>query len=373
MASASTIAPLVAPSAARLLAWYDRHRRELPWRARPGEAPDPYRVWLSEVMLQQTAVVAAIPYYRRFVERWPDVRSLAAASQDEVLAAWAGLGYYARARRLHACARLVAERHGGRFPDSEAGLAALPGIGPYTAAAVAAIAFGRPAAAVDGNVLRVISRVFAVAEPLPAATGGIRALLRELVPAGRPGDFAQAVMELGATLCAPRRPACARCPWRDACAGRRAGLAAELPRRPPRKPRPARHGLAFWIERDDGAVLLRRRPDGGLLGRMLEVPSTPWRGAPWSLDEARRHAPVAGEWRLLPGSARHGFTHFTIELAVARLAGAGTRGAPAGGWYHPSRFPALALPTLTRKVIGHAGTNGEPVTAGPAGSRPRGR
>ncbi|MBT5435169.1 MAG: A/G-specific adenine glycosylase [Rhodospirillaceae bacterium] len=335
-----------------LLAWYDRHRRDLPWRARPGETADPYRVWLSEIMLQQTQVQAVIPYFLSFLERWPDVGALGAAPREEVMAAWAGLGYYARARRLHDCARQIAGELDGVFPDTEAGLRALPGIGAYTSGAVAAIAFDRPAAAVDGNVERVMARSYAIGAPMPAAKKEIRKRTQALVPTDRPGDFAQALMDLGATICTPRRPACGLCPWRDACAGRLAGIAEELPRPAPRKERPHRHGLVFWLERDDGAVLLRTRPDEGLLGGMMEAPTTPWREAPWTLEEALPHAPLAGDWELLPDLVRHGFTHFTIDLKVAVLSGATAPGH--GSWHHPESFDSLALPTLTRKVVRHA-------------------
>jgi len=340
------------PDAPSLLGWYDRHRRDLPWRARPGETADPYRVWLSEIMLQQTTVVAVIPYFLRFLERWPTVADLACAEREDVMAAWAGLGYYARARRLHDCARVVAGEMGGRFPDTEAALRALPGIGAYTAGAIAAIAFDRPAAAVDGNVERVMARVYAIDRPLPQAKKAIRLKTEAMVPDDRPGDFAQALMDLGATVCTPRNPACGICPWRDVCEGRKIGRAEALPRPAPKKERPHRHGLAFWLERPDGSVLLRTRPDEGLLGGMLEVPSTPWRDEVWPLDDALSHAPVAGDWRLLPDVVRHGFTHFTIDLSVALLVAESET--PSGAWHHPDEFERLALPTLTRKVIRHA-------------------
>jgi A/G-specific adenine glycosylase len=344
------------PSSASLLAWYDRHRRDLPWRARPGELVDPYRVWLSEIMLQQTQVQAVIPYFLRFLERWPTVEALASADLDDVLAAWAGLGYYARARRLHACARVVAADFGGRFPDDEAGLLALPGVGAYTAGAIAAIAFSRPAAAVDGNVERVMARAYAIETPLPAAKTAIRERTLAMIPPDRPGDFAQALMDLGATVCTPRSPACGICPWRDGCAARKAGIAADLPVAAPKKQRPQKHGLVFWVERGDGAVLLRRRPDEGLLGGMLELPSTPWREERWSLAEALPHAPAAADYRLLPGVARQGFTHFLIDLAVAcvRVQGTGPAPGPQDQWHKPEAFGDLALPTLTRRAIRHA-------------------
>lgn len=348
-----TVGPTDIP-ARKLLAWYDRHRRTLPWRAAPGAAADPYHVWLSEIMLQQTTVVTVGPYFAKFLKRWPDVGGLAAAELDDVLHAWAGLGYYARARNLHACARHVRDRLDGRFPDDEAALRALPGIGAYTAAAVAAIAFGRRAVVVDGNVERVMARLFAVETPLPVAKSVLRAHADSLTPTARPGDYAQAVMDLGATVCAPRKPRCPECPWAGICAARRAGVAESLPRRAPKPERPTRHGVAFWIERADGAVLLRRRPARGLLGAMMEFPSTEWRARKWSTAAARKQAPVDAEWTPLPGPVRHGFTHFRLELDV--LAGRvdnGDRGAD-GVWCPPDRFGDYALPTLMRKVAAHA-------------------
>src|SRR3954471_21180672 len=240
------------PDPRELLAWYDRHRRDLPWRAKPGERADPYRVWLSEVMLQQTTVAAVRPFYERFLKRFPTVKRLAAAPVEEVMQAWAGLGYYSRARNLHACARAVAERHGGRFPDTEEGLRRLPGIGAYTVAAIAAIAFNRPAAAVDGNVERVVSRLFLVETPLPKAKPMIRDLAEALVPAERPGDFAQSLMDLGATICTPKRPACAVCPWLGACRARAAGVQETLPRKGPKAEGVLRRGAAFVALRGDG-------------------------------------------------------------------------------------------------------------------------
>jgi A/G-specific adenine glycosylase len=302
------------PDPQRLLAWYDRHRRALPWRALPGEAADPYRVWLSEVMLQQTTVATVKPYFDFFVARWPDVSALAAASLDDVLRAWAGLGYYARARNLHACAKVVAERHGGRFPEDESALRALPGIGDYTAAAIRAIAFGRKATPVDGNFERVVARVFAVKAPLPDAKPALKKLAAEITPDERPGDWAQAMMDLGATICTPAKPRCVLCPWRDSCRAASLGIAEDLPRRAPKKQRPTRHGVAF-VAFHAGKVLLRRRPEKGLLGGLLEVPSTEWREAPWEQD-AVRHAPFGTDWRALPGTVQHTFTHFHLILDV---------------------------------------------------------
>ena len=311
-----TPSSLETPDPAALLRWYDRHRRALPWRAPAGVRPDPYRVWLSEIMLQQTTVATVGPYFDRFVARWPDVSALAAASLDEILQLWQGLGYYARARNLHACARAVVERHRGEFPEDPAALRTLPGIGAYTAAAIAAIAFDVRTAAIDGNVERVVARLYAVAEPLPAAKPHLGALAAALVPEQRAGDFAQALMDLGATICAPRRPRCVLCPWRACCVAARAGVADAIPARVEKPERPLRYGVAFWLTRGDGRVLLRRRPEKGLLGGMTEIPSTPWRSEPWALEEAIRIAPAATDWTRLPGTVRHGFTHFRLELAI---------------------------------------------------------
>jgi A/G-specific adenine glycosylase len=347
------------PDPASLLAWYDRHRRKLPWRALPGEKPDPYAVWLSEIMLQQTTVKAVEPYYARFLARWPSVRDLAAAPLDDVLRLWAGLGYYARARNLHACARAVTACHGGQFPADEAALRALPGIGDYTAAAIAAIAFDRPAAPVDGNIERVVSRVFAVAEPLPAAKGTIRALAQRLMPARRAGDFAQALMDLGAMICTPARPACALCPWGDTCAARRGGRPEDFPGKAPRTTGRLRRGAAFLIQRRDGALLIRQRPEHGLLGGMTEVPTTAWThdfDEARALDEAPRIADASTvRWRRLPGVVTHVFTHFPLELVVF-AADVPARTRPPNG----TRFVPLAdladeaLPKVMRKVVAMA-------------------
>lgn len=341
---------------AALLDWYDRHRRHLPWRAPPGTRPDPYRVWLSEIMLQQTTVPVVAGYFQRFLERWPTFEALAGAELDEVLHAWQGLGYYARARNLHACARRLVADHGGRFPDEETALRALPGIGRYTAAAIAAIAHDRPATVVDGNVERVIARLRAVETPLPAAKPVLYALAAELTPRARPGDYAQALMDLGAGVCTPRKPGCHACPWQGACEGYAKGTAESLPRRAPKRPRPLRHGVAFWLMRKDGAVLLRRRPEKGLLGGMIELPSTPWRAEPWELAEASAHAPEPLPWQALPEPVRHGFTHFEIELlvAVAESADSGCAGENNDIWCPPARFSEHALPSLTRKLVRYA-------------------
>ena len=347
------------PSAADLLAWYDRHHRRLPWRVTPperavGVVADPYRVWLSEVMLQQTTVAAVKSYFEAFTTRWPDVGALAAADEGEVMKAWAGLGYYSRARNLKACAERVAREFGGRFPESEDELMRLPGIGPYTAAAIAAIAFDRPATVVDGNVERVIARRFALDAPMPGVKGEIRRLAGLITPNARPGDHAQAMMDLGATICAPKSPACGLCPWCEGCAGRASGTPERFPIKAEKKARPTRVGVAFVAVRADGAVLLRRRPPRGLLGGMSEPPGTVWReGAIAAADLAG--APVAGRWRQIAGAVGHTFTHFHLELTVMRGDVDGGAAAPEGHWWSgPGEVDGEALPTVFRKAIAAA-------------------
>jgi A/G-specific adenine glycosylase len=349
-------APIRVPQAADLLAWYDRHRRTLPWRASPGERPDPYRVWLSEIMLQQTTVKAVAPYYARFLERFPTVARLARAPLDDVLRAWAGLGYYARARNLHACALAVTERHGGRFPSTEAALAELPGIGPYTAAAIAAIAFDARATPVDGNVERVVARLFAVEEELPDAKPEIRRLAATLTPARRPGDFAQGMMDLGASLCTPRKPACVLCPWTENCAARARGDAETFPRKAAKPEGRLRRGAAYVVVRADGRLLVRTRPAKGLLGGMTEVPTSAWTHD-FDADAALAEAPslARAKWRRVPGVVRHVFTHFPLELVVHRAKVAASTRAPAGTrWVALADVAAEALPNVMRKVVAHA-------------------
>jgi len=343
--------PDIAPA---LLAWYDRHRRVLPWRALVGATTDPYRVWLSEIMLQQTTVATVGPYFARFLERWPDVEALAAAPLDRVLQQWAGLGYYARARNLHKCAVVVARDHGGVFPDSEGALLELPGIGAYTAAAIAAIAFGRSTNVVDGNVERVMARLHAEQTPLPQAKPILKALAARHVPAARAGDYAQALMDLGATICTPRKPKCAICPLVDACAARSIGIQEELPRRSARAAKPTRYGMAFVLQRADGAILLRRRIESGLLGGMMEVPSSEWLPHRSSANDLLVAAPVEAAWSELPGAVRHTFTHFHLELSVMA---ARSRSAPRGvegGFVALDALGGEALPSVMRKVIDHA-------------------
>ena len=348
--------PATGPDPVILLAWYDRHGRTLPWRAPSGTRQDPYRVWLSEIMLQQTTVRAVAPYYARFVARWPTVGALAAAPLEEVLKAWAGLGYYARARNMHSCAKTVVERHGGTFPASQAELRALPGIGDYTAAAIAAIAFDGPATPVDGNVERVVARLFAVEQALPAAKPAIRRLAATLTPPERTGDFAQALMDLGAGICTPKKPLCAFCPWSGDCVAFGRGDPQSFPRRSKKAAGRLRRGAAFVVVRSDGAVLARTRPPTGLLGGMTEVPTTQWSH---DFDEraALAQAPriARADWRRTPGAVAHVFTHFPLELVVyATFTTAKTR-APAGmRWIAASELGGEAFPSVMRKVLMHA-------------------
>ena len=329
-----------------LLAWYDAQARRLPWRVAPadrraGVQADPYRVWLSEVMLQQTTTPHATPYFLDFTRRWPTVSALAAAEDAEVMSAWAGLGYYARARNLLACARAVALEHGGAFPDTEAGLLALPGVGDYTAAAVAAIAFDRPANVVDGNVERVVARLFAVETPLPAAKPALKALAARLVTDDRPGDWAQALMDLGAVICRPKGPLCDRCPVAGACAARASGAPDSYPRRAARAERPRRQGVA-WLALRDGEVALVRRPARGLLGGMLALPTSDWTAAP---PEAI--PPTPGDWRPA-GEIEHVFTHFALTLKVMR---AEVAGEVAGAIWTPLADAGAGLPSVFLKAL----------------------
>ncbi len=337
----------------RLLRWYDNHARVLPWRMKQGVKPDPYKVWLSEIMLQQTTVAAVKKYYVLFISQWPTVKALANADREAVMRAWAGLGYYARARNLHACAKQVAATHHGVFPDTNEELQKLPGIGPYTAGAIGAIAFDLQVAAVDGNVERVISRLRAIKEPLPKTKPLIKRLTQSLVPEKRAGDFAQALMDLGAMICTPKSPNCKICPWADDCKARTLGIAETLPRKLPKKKIPTRKGYVFWIARQDGAVLLRQRPDKGLLGGMLEVPTTEWTDRlPKSYE-----SPVVANWRKLAGNIEHTFTHFHLELTV--LVAKDYRDTTINldadfRWVSASELHEQALPTIMQKVVAKA-------------------
>lgn len=345
--------PKAAPEAATLLAWYDVSARVLPWRARGAAKPDPYRVWLSEIMLQQTRVETVLPYYAKFLARWPDVTALANARQEEVLSAWAGLGYYARARNLHACAKAVVAEFGGVFPEGEEDLRRLPGIGAYTSAAISAIAFGRKATPVDGNIERVMSRIFAVEEKLPAAKKTLSRLAAELTPAHRAGDFAQALMDLGATICTPKRPACGICPWMESCEARTRGDQETFPRKTEKAEGKLRKGAAFVVLREGDHILLRTRADKGLLASMTEVP-----GSEWSAEykESIKDPPIVGvKWQKMTGIVRHIFTHFPLELTVYAACVSKKTRTPKG-----MRFVSLetldseALPSVMRKVIAHA-------------------
>lgn len=334
-----------------LLAWYDIHARDLPWRVSParrkaGERPDPYAVWLSEVMLQQTTVAAVKEYFRRFTTRWPSVTDVAAADDAEVMGEWAGLGYYARARNLVKCARVVAEEHRAVFPDTEAALLKLPGIGPYTAAAIASIAFDRPAVVMDGNIERVTARLFSVTTPLPAAKPELKAHAARLTPLERPGCHAQALMDLGATICTPKNPACGICPLMAACAARHAGTAKTLPAKTPKKPKPTRYGLVYLVQRQDGAMLLETRPEQGLLGGMLG-----WPGSDWVEGSPEPRPPVDVAWHDPGLEVRHTFTHFHLRLSL-RLAVVSDETPALRGEFHPrATFRPANLPTVMRKAF----------------------
>jgi A/G-specific adenine glycosylase len=339
-----------------LLDWYDRHRRKLPWRPLPGGLIDPYRVWLSEIMLQQTGVQTVGPYFEKFLARWPTVADLGAASQDDVLRMWAGLGYYSRARNLHACAVAVLRDHGGAFPDTEEGLRTLPGIGPYTASAIAAIAFGRQTMPVDGNIERVVSRLYVMEEPLPKSKLQIQQLATTLLAATRAGDSAQALMDLGSTICTPKRPACALCPINDDCAARARGDQETFPRKAPKKAGTLRRGAAFVVTRGD-ELLVRTRAEKGLLGGMTEVPSSDWVAGH---DEAAALAQAPelkgiATWHRKVGVVSHVFTHFPLELVVYTARVAARSRAPDGmRWVPVATLHGEALPNLMRKVIAHA-------------------
>lgn len=327
----------------RLLDWYDRHARVMPWRVGPeekkaGVKPDPYKVWLSEVMLQQTTVAAVRDYFRRFTERWPTVGDLAAAEDAAVMGEWAGLGYYARARNLLACARAVVRDHGGVFPATREGLLGLPGIGPYTASAIAAIAHDEPAIVVDGNVERVMARLWLVTDPLPGSKGELTRLAGLLTPQRRPGDYAQAVMDLGATVCTPRNPACGICPWVAACQARSEGVQGSLPRKVAKTAKPVRHGVLWIARRADGAWLVERRAERGLLGGMLGFPGSGW-------DGGNGAEPLMVDWEEI-GEVRHTFTHFhlVLRLQVARVSNdlVPVRGEfLAGGAFRPADLPTV--------------------------------
>ena len=338
---------------AKLLAWYDVHRRVLPWRAPAGKRADPYRVWLSEIMLQQTTVQAVGAYYRKFLIRWPDVKALARARQEQVLAAWAGLGYYARARNLHEAAKMVAGQMDGKFPLTAEALRELPGVGSYTSGAIAAIAYDERKAAMDANAERVIARLYAVETPMPKAKAELYVLAQALVPA-RAGDFAQALMDLGSAICTPRQPACKNCPLASDCLARKKGIQELLPVKAPKIARPLKRGAAFVARDKNGAVLLVKRPDKGLLGAMLQPPLGPWSENFPNTKTALAQAPFAADWKKRIGLVRHGFTHFELEMEVY-VAELQKRPTGAGRWIEADKLQDAALPTVMRKVIAHAG------------------
>ncbi len=344
-----------------LLVWYDRHRRVLPWRVLPGETADPYRVWLSEIMLQQTTVQAVKPYFEAFIRRWTTVEQLASASSDDIMKMWAGLGYYSRARNLHACAKVVVARFGGQFPADEASLLTLPGVGDYTAAAISSIAFGRRAVVIDGNVERVIARLHKVETAMPEARKPIWKLADSITPQERPGDFAQAMMDLGATVCTPRNPSCGICPFLGMCQAQRHGAPETLPRKRPKPPKATRYGAAFVAVRADGALLVRTRPPKGLLGGMTEVPGTDWMPVRMDFDPLVS-APLPRPWTRQSETVRHVFTHFPLELTVfTAKVPAGTAAPLNMRWISANAIAGEAFPTLFRKVlaVGNAATAGE--------------
>ena len=345
----------------RLLDWYDVHRRTLPWRAPKGRRADPYRVWLSEIMLQQTTVQAVPGYYRKFLERWPTVCELAAAPQDQVLAAWAGLGYYARARNLHAAAKVVANEMGGKFPATAEALRELPGVGSYTSGAISAIAYDEKRAAMDANAERVIARLYAVETPMPKAKPELHALCQPMVP-DRAGDFVQALMDLGSAICTPKRPNCGQCPWESDCMARKRGIQEQLPVKAPKMARPLKRGAGFVVTDRTGAVLLVKRPDKGLLASMLEPPLGPWEDEFPSKARALKQAPFEAEWKKRAGLVRHGFTHFELEIEVyvARLS---RRPKTPGDWVPRDKMGEVALPTVMRKIVEHGLDEGGPMFA----------
>jgi len=334
----------------KLIRWYDSGHRQLPWRGAHGLQVSAYKVWLSEVMLQQTTVETVKPYFAEFLRRWPLLSDLANASLDDVLNAWQGLGYYARARNLLKCAQVIWRCYEGVFPSNEQELLRLPGIGPYTAAAIAAIAFNRPATVVDGNVERVISRLRMIEIPLPEAKKEIYKQAEIITPIERPGDYAQAIMDLGATICRPRKPLCHTCPWQQACKAFRVGQSEKYPKRSSRLIRKSRYGAAFWLMRRDGLILLRRRPNNGLLGGLMEIPTTEWRDTPWKNRAIHKSAPGGECWRRFPKVIRHDFTHFRLELIIMCGTVDGRRTID-GVWCDTRNLDNYAISALSKKIV----------------------
>jgi A/G-specific adenine glycosylase len=335
----------------RLLSWYDSNQRALPWRAVPGYSSNPYHVWLSEIMLQQTTVATVKDYFIRFITRWPVVEDLAKATLDEVFHNWQGLGYYSRARNLHKCARELVQDFEGVLPSDDLTLQRLPGIGPYTAAAIAAIAYDQPIVPVDGNVVRVFSRLFALQTPLPLLKNEVQDLAKKMIPSHRSGDFAQSLMDLGATVCRPRNPGCKECPLTKICRGHHQKIASHLPRPAVKGIKPRRYGIAFWVEKENGEILLEKRPDKGLLAGLIGLPTTQWQELPWAIESAESllHAPEGVErWEYLPEIVRHTFTHFHLELRIAK----GRCKSPQKGlWSSFDNLNSHAFPTVMKKVI----------------------
>jgi A/G-specific adenine glycosylase len=334
-----------------LLHWYDTHQRILPWRAVPSFVPNPYHVWLSEIMLQQTTVATVKDYFLRFVTRWPAIEDLAEATLDEIFHAWQGLGYYSRARNLHKCAQVLVSDFNGILPHDEKTLLTLPGVGPYTAAAIAAIAYDQPVVPVDGNIVRVFARLLALNTPLPAIKQEIQAHVKQMIPSQRSGDFAQGLMDLGATVCRPRKPSCDICPLQTICKGYALGIADQLPYPAKKAIKPKRYGIAFWVENTLGEILLEKRPDKGLLAGLMGLPTTEWREKPWEglCEEALRYAPQGGQnWKPLPAIVRHTFTHFHLEMRIIK--GSITRKTD-GLWSSIDQLGTHAVPTVMKKAI----------------------
>ena len=334
-----------------LLHWYDTHQRVLPWRSVPGHAPNPYQIWLSEIMLQQTTVATVKDYFARFVQRWPTIECLAQATLDDIFHVWQGLGYYSRARHLHTCAQILARDYKGFIPSDEETLLTLPGIGPYTAAAIAAIAYNQPTIPVDGNIVRVFSRLLCLTTPLPSLKKEIYCLVRKMIPPRRSGDFAQALMDLGATICRPRNPRCEICPLQTICKGYNQGMAQNLPIPAPKENKPRRYGIAFWVENNNQEILLEKRPTKGLLAGLIGLPTTQWRDKPWDLngEEVFPYAPKGVEtWEPLSKRVSHTFTHFNLELKILK----GRCARPISGiWSSLENLESHALPTVMKKVI----------------------
>lgn len=335
----------------RVIDWYDNTRRHFPWRAEPGKIPNPYHVWLSEIMLQQTTTSTVISYFTFFIKKWPTVESLAKATLDEILHSWQGLGYYARARNLHKCAEFIVKDFQGHFPQSESDLLKLPGIGPYTAAAITAIAYDTQTSPVDGNIMRIMTRLYELKTPIPAGVPQVKSYLSRLVPDRRNGDFVQALMDIGATICTPNEPECKICPLKPSCLAFRTNSQHLFPVRPIKPPRPIRHAVIFWIEDTMGRILMQKRPEKGLLGGMMEFPSTPWVDQQWALNHIDDYKPIAFKAQEVEGHTEHTFTHFHLVMKILR--GKYDGNDKEGLWVAQDQFKDYALPTVMKKVVKH--------------------